>query len=182
MLFLWFLLFLCWPVAEIWAFIEIGRWMGWPEAILLAITTSIAGSILMRVQGFSAMSRFLEDVDRGELPVATVLDGMGIFLAGVLLMLPGFLSDVLGLLLFVPPLRRLLTVWLFRQILRSPVSREGVRRTAGGGGSGPAPRQGDPGKGGFRRSDNVVDAEFETVEPRPETPKRPPLVNRPDEK
>jgi UPF0716 protein FxsA len=176
MVFLWFLLFLGWPVAEIWIFIEMGHAIGWIQAILLGIVTSMAGAILLRVQGFAAMNRFLEDVERGELPVATVLDGMGIFLAGVLLMLPGFLSDVFGLLLFIPPLRRRLTAWLFRQVLQRPVAREGVRR--GGFGRRPA----GSAKGGFRKSDNVVDAEFETVAPRPNSTGRPPLVNHPDEK
>ena len=178
MVFLWFLLFLGWPVAEIWIFIEMGRSIGWIQAILLGIATSMAGAILMRVQGLSAMNRFLADVERGELPVATVLDGMGIFLAGVLLMLPGFLSDVFGLLLFIPSLRRRLTAWLFRQILQSPASREGARRSGGFGPGTAGSRKGS----GFRKSDNVVDAEFETVAPRPKSSARPPLVNRSDEK
>jgi UPF0716 protein FxsA len=174
MVFLWFLLFLAWPVAEIWVFIELGRSIGWLWAILLTIATSLAGSVLMRIQGVSALNRFLESAERGELPVATVLDAVGIFIAGVLLMLPGFLTDIIGLLLFIPPLRRGLTAWLFRQILQSPASREGIRR--GGFGRRPAASP----KEGFRKSDNVVDAEFETLEPGPKTPRTPPLVNRPD--
>lgn len=165
MVFLWFLLLLGWPVAEIWIFIELGRAIGWLPAILVGIATSFAGAVLMRVQGFNAINRFLEGTERGELPMSAVLDGVGISLAGILLMLPGFLSDAVGLLLFVPPLRRRLTAWLFRQILRSPAP----MRPRPGGGFGRRPASGpEPGGRGFRRSDNVIDAEFETIEPRPE--------------
>jgi UPF0716 protein FxsA len=158
MFFLWFLLLLAWPAAEIAVFIFVGQHIGWLQAILLTLATAVAGTVLMRIQGFATLNRFLQDADRGELPVATVLDAMGIFTAGLLLLLPGFLSDILGLLLFIPPLRRWLIRWLFRQILKSPGPREGLRR--GGFGSRAGPRS-----DGFRKSDNVIDAEFETVRP-----------------
>jgi UPF0716 protein FxsA len=158
MLFLWFLLLLAWPAAEIAVFIFVGQHIGWLQAILLTFATAVAGTALMRIQGFAALNRFLQDADKGELPIATVLDAMGIFAAGLLLLLPGFLSDIVGLLLFIPPLRRALAAWLFRQILKSPGPRESVRRQ--GFGMGARPR-----RDGFRKSDNVVDAEFETVRP-----------------
>lgn len=176
MVFLWFLLFLAWPVAEIWIFIGVGREIGWLGAILLTFATSAAGSVLMRVQGFAAMNRFLQGAERGEMPVAAVIDGMGIFIAGVLLLLPGFISDALGLILFIPPVRRRITAWLFRRILQSPVSRDGIRR--GGFRSRPA----GPEAKGFSRSDNVVDAEFETVDPQTRPRESPTLVNRTDKK
>ena len=159
MLFLWFLLFVSWPVAEIAIFVKVGQSLGWPGAILLTTATGAAGAYLMRIQGFAAMNRILQSADRGEPPVGAVLDGIGIFAAGVLLLLPGFLTDIVGLLLFIPPLRRrLIACLLFR---RSPKSRDKFRQPQGGR-AGPASA---PGKGGFRKSENVVDAEFETVEP-----------------
>ncbi len=173
MLFLWFLLLLAWPAAEILIFIKVGQTIGWLEAIALTLATALAGTILMRVQGLTALNRFLEDADRGEVPVAAVVDAMGIFTAGLLLLLPGFLSDALGLLLFIPPLRRRLIAWLFRQMLHSPVSREGVRR----GGFGPRP---DPRRDGLRKSENVVDAEFETIDPDVEPREPPSLTKRRD--
>jgi UPF0716 protein FxsA len=162
MIFLWFLAFLSWPVAEIWLFVEAGRAIGWLAALLITIATGAAGAVLMRIQGSAAMRRFLENADRGELPVETVVDGMGIFAAGLLLLLPGFLSDMLGLLLFIPPLRRRLTRWLFRRVLEArPFPRQAPPRQRPEG-----PRE-RPSPRGFRRSDDVVDAEFETIEPTP---------------
>lgn len=158
MLFLWFLIFLSWPIAEIALFVEAGQSIGWAATILLTIGTSIAGTVLMRWQGYRAMSRFLQSADKGELPVDAVLDGMGIFAAGLLLLLPGFLSDAIGLLLFIPPLRRRLIAWMFGQFRGGGLPRRPR--------SGPPPR---PGTSGFRRSGDAVDADFETIEP-----KRPP--------
>jgi UPF0716 protein FxsA len=158
MLFAWFLVVLCWTVAEATIFVEVARATGWLSAVGLTLLTSIAGTLLLRVQGLAAMNRFLEGVDKGELPVETVLDGMGIFIAGALLVLPGFLSDGVGLVLFVPAVRRALIRWLFRQM---PERR--VRPTEAGGG--PFRRGNSPRQEPLRRSDNVIDAEFETVQP-----------------
>lgn len=158
MFILWFLLFLSWPVAEIAIFVQVGQAIGWLGAILLTIGTAVAGSILLRIQGLNTMNRFLAATEKGESPVGAVLDGMGIFVAGVLLVLPGFISDVLGLLLFIPPLRRWLIALMFRHVPRNGTAYRPAR-------SGPSHRTGDAGQGGFRKSENVVDAEFETVDP-----------------
>jgi UPF0716 protein FxsA len=158
MFILWFLLFLSWPVAEIAIFVQVGQAIGWLGAILLTIGTAVAGSILLRIQGFNTMNRFLTAAEKGESPVGPVLDGVGIFVAGLLLLLPGFISDVLGLLLFIPPLRRWLIGLMFRHVLQGGAA-SWPRR------SGPSRRTGDAGQGGFRKSENVVDAEFETLDP-----------------
>jgi UPF0716 protein FxsA len=159
MFILWFLLFLSWPVAEIAIFVQVGQAIGWLGAILLTIGTAVAGSILLRIQGFNTMNRFLAAAEKGEAPVGPVLlDGMGIFVAGLLLLLPGFISDVLGLLLFIPPLRRWLIAMMFRNVLQGGAT-SWPRR------SGPSRRTGDGSGGGFRKSENVVDAEFETLDP-----------------
>ncbi len=175
MIFVWFLLFLAWPVAEIAFFIQTGQAIGWIWAILLALGTSIAGSVLMRIQGMTALNRFLEGAERGEMPVAAVLDGMGIFAAGALLLLPGFLSDLVGLLLFIPPLRRRLIGFMFRRLLQNPVPQGGGPRRAPFGRRPAGPRDRGP-----HRSDNVIDAEFETVEPERRPTESPGLVNPPD--
>ncbi len=158
MFIVWFLLFLSWPVAEIAIFVQVGQAIGWLAAIVLTIVTAVAGSILLRWQGLATMNRFLAAAEKGESPVGAVLDGMGIFAAGVLLLLPGFISDVLGLLLFIPPLRRWLIALAFRQVLQGEARPQGRPRP------GPFRRPGTRAKGGFR-SDNVVDAEFETIDP-----------------
>ena len=164
-----FLLLLAIPIAEIALFIEAGRLIGVVPTILLTFGTAVAGSFLVRVQGLATLNRVAQSVEKGEMPVGPVIDGMGIFVAGILLLTPGFLSDALGLLLFVPPIRRGVGKWVLGKLARS-----GQVRFATYGASAPAePKGGRPtpaGGGGFKKADDVVDAEFETIDPGEKAP------------
>lgn len=165
-----FLLFIGVPIAEITLFIEAGRLIGVIPTILLTIGTAVAGTILMRAQGLATLNRIAESVEKGETPVAQVMDGMGIFLAGILLLTPGFLTDAIGLLLFIPPIRRGIGRWIFRKL-----ARDGQVRFSTYGASSPGkPQGGRPVAGGFKKADDIVDAEFETIDPDKNDPKATP--------
>ncbi len=156
-----FLVFIGVPIAEIALFIEAAKLIGVVPTILLTIGTAFAGTALMRMQGFATLNRITESLQKGDMPVAPVLDGMGIFVAGILLLTPGLLTDAIGFLLFIPPVRRRLGRWIFSKLARSGAYRFSTYR-------GPPPRSPGPGKpanDGFTRSDDVVDAEFETIDP-----------------
>jgi UPF0716 protein FxsA len=164
-----FLLFIAVPIAEITLFIEAGRLIGVIPTILLTIGTAVAGTLLMRVQGLATLNRIAQSLEKGETPVGPVLDGMGIFLAGILLVTPGFLTDAIGLLLFVPPIRRGIGKWIFSRLARG-----GQLRFSTYGASSPEePQGGRPAGGGFKKADDVVDAEFETIDPDETDPKAP---------
>lgn len=159
-----FLIFLVVPIVEIALFIQAGQLIGlWPT-IAITIGTAIAGSFLMRVQGFATLNRFSQAAQRGEVPVTPVIDGIGIFAAGLLLLTPGLLTDTIGLLLFVPPFRRALAKWAFGKALAS--GRVHVRTYGAGSDGGPKPQAPPRGGKGFRKSDDVIDAEFETIDPK----------------
>ena len=163
MLLVLFLIFIVLPIAEVAAFIEAGRLIGVLPTILITIGSAIAGSLLMRIQGVATVNRLMLSLEKGEMPVTPVVDGMGIMAAGLLLLTPGLISDVIGFLLFIPPIRRGLAKWLFRKALqRGTVNIRTFRRgDAGAPGPGSKPR----GRPGFVKSDNIVDAEFETIDP-----------------
>ena len=110
------LLILAWPLAEIAAFVAVGSHIGVLATIALVIATAIAGGMLMRVQGLGALQRIQDITRRGDVPGRELVHGVMILLAGLLLLLPGFLTDILGLLLFIPPIRD--AVW---RILRSRI-------------------------------------------------------------
>jgi UPF0716 protein FxsA len=170
-----FLIFIVLPIAEIAVFIEAGRAIGVAPTIAITLATTLLGSALLRAQGFVAMQRFMECVERNEPPLLPVVDGMGILIAGVLLMVPGFITDALGILLFIPPIRRALGRAMFRQML----ARGQVRFRYYGESPEPIrPRPKGPGK---RLPGNVVDAEFETVDPRDEKEKPTPVEPANDE-
>lgn len=102
-------LFVLVPAAEIATFIVVGEAIGILPTILLTFAMAIAGAALMRRQGLKTLARLRAELDAGRIPGETLGHGAMIMLAGALLLVPGFLSDIIGLLLFLPPVRRL--VW-----------------------------------------------------------------------
>ena len=117
------------PLFEILIFIEVGGEIGAGATIALTLATAVCGAALARFQGMNALTRTRAAVDRGEAPVAEVIGGLGILLGAVLLFVPGFATDALGLLLLVPPVRGLLLAGLVRRLAAS----RGARFRAGGG-------------------------------------------------
>lgn len=95
------------PLAEIALFIEAGEALGvWPVIGLVALS-AFAGVGLMRAQGPATLRRAQATIERGEPPVAEMLDGAALFVAAVLMVTPGLLTSSIGLLLLIAPLRRL---------------------------------------------------------------------------
>ena len=99
------LLFIVVPIAELALIIQVGQQIGvwWTIAILIA--DSILGSLLMRSQGRAAWRRFNVALQSGRPPAREVLDGVLVIFGGALLLTPGFLTDILGLVLLIPPTR-----------------------------------------------------------------------------
>jgi UPF0716 protein FxsA len=106
-----FALFVLLPAAEIATFILVGEQIGVIPTILLTFATAIAGAALMRHQGLGTLAKLRAELDAGRMPGRTLGDGAMILAAGMLLLVPGFLTDILGLLLFVPAIRE--AVWWF---------------------------------------------------------------------
>ncbi|MBP2311615.1 FxsA family protein [Azospirillum soli] len=150
------LLILLLPIAEIAVFIEVGDWIGaWPT-VGLVVLSAVLGSVLVRRQGLTAMKRAQEAAERGEFPVGAVFEGFCIVVAGVLLIIPGFLTDVVGLLLFVPPVRNALGRWLFERLRGSGSFHVWTGAGAGGMGTGPQPHRPQPG---------TIEVDYREVEP-----------------
>ena len=108
------LLFIGVPLVEIAVFIQVGDVIGlWPT-LAIVVLTAIAGSLLLRLQGASVLMRAQQALSRGEMPLAEVFDGACLLVAGALLLTPGFVTDTLGALLFVPAVRTALRRFLAR--------------------------------------------------------------------
>ena len=108
------LLLIAWPAVEILAFIEIGLAIGWLLTVVVLIGTSVLGAQLLRIQGRAAIGRVSLAVSEGRAPAGAAIDGVLGFLGGVLLVIPGFVTDALGALLLLPPTRALTRRWLSR--------------------------------------------------------------------
>lgn len=104
--FIIFLILMLVPIIEIIGFIQVGSMIGMWATLAVVILTAIVGSILLRYQGMAVMFRAQEDLRRGVMPVDQMITGMFLAFAGALLLTPGFFTDILGLLLFLPPFRQ----------------------------------------------------------------------------
>jgi UPF0716 protein FxsA len=99
------LLFIAIPIAELAVIIQVGQWIGVLPTIALLILDSLLGAALLRAQGRLAWSRFNLALAEGRVPAREVFDGAAVLFGGALLLTPGFITDVFGLLLLIPPTR-----------------------------------------------------------------------------
>jgi UPF0716 protein FxsA len=121
MLLLLVLLFIVVPIAELAVLIQVGQVIGvwWTIAILIA--DAILGSILMRAQGRAAWRRFNEAMAAARVPAREVVDGALVMFGGLLMLTPGFITDILGFVLLIPPTRAAVRAVLVRRLARRMV-------------------------------------------------------------
>ena len=100
------------PLIEIYLLIKIGSHLGAFYTVLIVILTALLGAWLARLEGGKTMTKVRESLDRGELPAEEMLDAMLIFVAGIVLLTPGFVTDLAGLGLLVPQIRYGFKRWL----------------------------------------------------------------------
>lgn len=127
-IFLWLLaIFVFYPALELAVFVRLGNALGVLPTLLLILGTGMLGVHIARQQGLLAWRGVREALARGENPSPQVLDGLGVLLAGIALILPGFLSDCVGLLLLLRPVRILFMSLLLGHVLVQP-GRSGHRQ------------------------------------------------------
>ena len=112
-----FLLFLFVPLVEIYFLIEIGDVIGAGFTIFMVVLTALIGAALVRYQGFTTLARAQNEMLNNRMPAMEVIEGALLLLAGALLMIPGFVTDALGFLLLIPPLRQ----WMVQRFLKKRV-------------------------------------------------------------
>lgn len=166
-----FLIFIIMPLAEIAVLVKVGGLIGlWPT-LAIVILTAVAGTWLLRLQGFQTWQRAQAALQRGEAPVAEVLDGMFLFAAALLMVTPGLITDTMGFLFLIPPVRHAVAKGLVNWAIRTgrlrvyPGADGGTGGSMGGGmrsGRGERPDgDGRPKRGG--RQDSVI-IEGEAIE------------------
>lgn len=105
------ILFVVVPLVELYLIVKLAELITWPYTILIAIVTGIIGTSLARRQGFHTLRRIQAELNDGGMPTTSVVDAFMIFAAGLLLMTPGILTDLLGFSLLVPACRSLYRQW-----------------------------------------------------------------------
>jgi UPF0716 protein FxsA len=139
------LLFILVPIAEIYVIIKVGEAIGVIPTLLLLIADAVLGSLLWRQQGRAAWVRFNRALAENRLPHKEVFDGVLIIFGGALLITPGFLTDILGLILLIPPTRALMRAVAARSVRRRMARGEVAFWSVG---RGPRPPRRRPAPGG----------------------------------
>lgn len=105
---IFFVLLLFLPLIEIAGFVAIGSEIGVLNTIFLYIATAVAGGVLIQREGLRTMAEMQAALDRGQMPVRELFDSICVFIAGLFLVLPGFVSDLAAFLLLIPIVRDVL--------------------------------------------------------------------------
>ena len=102
------------PLVEIALFIQVGGLIGlWPT-IVIVIITAILGTLLIRKQGLSTLQRAQIELEKKQIPIRELFEGICLIFSGALLLTPGFLTDTIGFVILVPSLRGILGGFLWK--------------------------------------------------------------------
>jgi UPF0716 protein FxsA len=112
------LLFVAVPIAELYVILQVGDTIGVVPTIALLVVDSLLGSMLLRSQGRTVWRRFNETMSAGRVPRRELLDGVAVIFGGAFLITPGFITDLIGLLLLLPPTRAVLLKLVVRRLGR----------------------------------------------------------------
>lgn len=107
-----FLAFTIIPAIELYILIKIGGIVGALNTLLIIIITGLVGAYLARLQGLYTLAKIQANVQQGIIPAEELIDALIILVAGVVLLTPGFLTDLTGLLLLIPQIRFFFKRWL----------------------------------------------------------------------
>jgi UPF0716 protein FxsA len=139
------LLFILWPMLELYVLIQIGRATDAVTTIAIVVLTGMLGAVLAKREGLKTYYRIRGELNAGQLPGDHLIDALIILVAGAVLITPGLISDALGLALLVPH---------FRRIVRDRLKRRLRSRFVMSFGRPPAPRSGD----------DIVDVEVREID------------------
>ena len=116
------LLFTIVPALELAVLIKVGAYIGVGNTLTIIILTGIAGAYLARLQGFLILKEIQDKVNQGIMPSGQLIDGLMVLVGGILLLTPGFITDMTGFLLLIP-VTRLLIKYLFNKHLKTMINK-----------------------------------------------------------
>jgi UPF0716 protein FxsA len=148
-LLIFLVLFVGTPLVELYFLIKVGSQIGALTTLFLTLFTAIVGGWMVRAQGFTTLGRVRDAMDRGEVPAIEMMEGAVLLVCGLLLLLPGFITDIVGFIFLIPWVRR----WLLAVGLQS----SGVMR----------PMQSAPREGEGERETRVIEGEFHREDDKP---------------
>lgn len=117
MILTWLILaFVCMPIVELAVLFKVYETFSLGPTLAIVILTGVVGATLARAQGVMVLMQTRRDLAEGRMPAPRLIDGVMILVAGVLLVTPGLVTDTLGFLLLVPPVRVAIRMWMRRKL------------------------------------------------------------------
>ena len=107
------------PLLEIYLFIKIGSQIGAFNTVLLILTTAVVGVAYARYEGFNTLKSGIRQIIKNEVPIYEIMSGATLAFAALLLIFPGFATDIVGILLVIPFTRKLILSKIFKQKIYS---------------------------------------------------------------
>jgi UPF0716 protein FxsA len=118
-----FLLFLVIPFAELFVILRVAHVVGVLNTIAVLVVMSMVGAALVKREGIGVLRRAQERMNAGQMPGRELVDGVLVLFAGALLLTPGFLTDAVGVLLLLPPVRAAMRAGVIRRLRNRVVIR-----------------------------------------------------------
>ena len=160
-------LFTLLPAIEIYLLFEIGGEIGAGNTFLIIILTGIVGAALAKSQGIAILNQIQTEMNKGAIPGKAIIHGLMVFAGGLLLLTPGFLTDVIGFSLVIPGPRHILYVWVKKLVAKAAASGNFRFQTFSSARNNPftqSPNFEKPRAPREEVSGNVIEAEFERKE------------------
>lgn len=168
--FLFLLLFIAVPLAEIAILVKVGQYIGVLWTVVIVVFTALIGTTLLRFQGFGVLARVGDAISAGRMPVEPAIEGLCLLVAGAFLLTPGLLTDAVGFLLLVPFIRISLAKWTLHRLLESGSVRVSVFKSGGRRRDRPSEAREET----FEQPPGgpVIDGEFERIDEHTKRPRR----------
>ena len=144
--------FILWGWAEMSAFIYIGGEIGGLYTLLGIFITAIIGLSLLKSQGGAVITKIRTDLAQGRAPIGSFADSVSLVIGGILMLIPGYVTDSIGILLFIPGLRTIAGAWMLHQLVTNHRLKNFIHV---GGQNGFASI--DPGS--FHKSDDIIEGD-----------------------
>ena len=169
------LLFILMPIIEIAVLLRVGAAIGWLSALAVVILTAIVGTLMLRQQGLTTLSRAQQRLAGGEMPAEQLLEGLFLMFGGALLLTPGFVTDAMGFLCLVPISRQAMVRYIKSRSLgmvgvASPGRPMGAGTGTGSGarpGIDPRSRTGTTSDAGSTRrasGEDIIDGDYQRLD------------------
>lgn len=114
------------PFIELYFLLTVGSWIGVLPTIILLVLIGFLGAYIAKIQGLNALKKLQYQLQIGEMPGETIVNGLCVLVSGLLFLFPGFISDIVAVLLLLPPFNHVLKSWIMKWIRKQLANKKTI--------------------------------------------------------